>query len=591
MPIEQKSNYKILNLVGQGQFGRVYAAVDLSSGSLVALKELRTKHLSTSSFLRELTFLVTLDHFNIVTCRALEHRERQRYLVMDYCEGGTLRSLMNQRERLPLNQSIGLIVDILRGLKYAHQRGIIHRDIKPENILLKSCARGYTAHIADFGIAKLNDELDPEDVVGNIGSPAYMAPEQFYGEYSHNCDLYGVGIILYELILGDRPFEGMPKALLPAHLSQAVSIPAHLPLILRLVIAKALEKLPQRRFQTAAEMLDALELMQAALESEIRTARRPKLDRSTSLPNLEPVARATVSSPVSHLTLASNKIFWTSNERLVQQSLNSRKTNTLEEAIAEREICLDSPIQSLQPNSDGCTIATSSALYHLSYDRDLDELSTLLSFPSIMATAVAPDQKWLAVSSITENLTARLAIYSVADATLKYSPNSDLSWHSLIVLDRRHLLGVHQNSDRQTELHLLNRRGHWLANFTVNFQFDKVIYNSQYPNRLLVSEVGNINEVVSIALEKFQLTRIPVNVAPELIKPCQQGYLVSDRYGRIQLLGHLGDCLARFQAPIPSDSEVTAIAVDESLLLLASTSESGSELHTFAWDYSMRTDS
>lgn len=176
--VREKSNYKILDLVGKGQFGRVYAAIELQSGSLVALKELNTKQLSTSSFLRELTFLVTLDHFNIVTCKALEHKQNKRYLVMDYCEGGTLRNLLDDDGGVDLVQSLQLIIDVLHGLEYAHARGIVHRDIKPENILLKSSPSGYTAHIADFGIAKLNQEKKEEGMLGNTGSPAYMAPEQ-----------------------------------------------------------------------------------------------------------------------------------------------------------------------------------------------------------------------------------------------------------------------------------------------------------------------------------------------------------------------------------------------------------------------------
>ena len=156
--MRHKSNYKILNLVGRGQFGKVFVAIERSSGTLVALKELNSKQLSTSSFLRELNFLFTLNHFNIVNCRALEHYQNKRYIVMDYCEGGTLRDLLQYSPRLTLDQSLKLIIDILSGLKFAHSKGIIHRDIKPENILLKICDRGWTAHISDFGIAKLNQD-------------------------------------------------------------------------------------------------------------------------------------------------------------------------------------------------------------------------------------------------------------------------------------------------------------------------------------------------------------------------------------------------------------------------------------------------
>ncbi|MEO1670335.1 MAG: serine/threonine-protein kinase [Cyanobacteria bacterium J06631_2] len=269
----RKSNYKILELAGTGQFGQVFVAIATKQDTLVALKELNIKQLSTSSFLRELTFLVTLDHFNIVTCQALEYFDNSRYIVMEYCEEGTLRSLLDNSDSISWLHSLRLVIDILYGLEYSHSKGIIHRDIKPANILLKrnnndNSDLQYTAHIADFGIAKLAQQLEYEGILGNTGSPAYMAPEQFYGEYSYNCDLYGVGIILYELIVGQRPFAGMPKQLLAAHLSQPVPISSDIPLLLRSAIAKSLEKLPQHRFQTATEMRESLQLILEVLESD-----------------------------------------------------------------------------------------------------------------------------------------------------------------------------------------------------------------------------------------------------------------------------------------------------------------------------------
>ncbi|MEM6614429.1 MAG: serine/threonine-protein kinase [Cyanobacteria bacterium P01_C01_bin.72] len=272
----KQSNYKILDLVGTGQFGRVFTAIAEEEGTLVALKELNIEQFSTSLFLRELTFLVTLDHFNIVTCQALEYLHNSRYIVMEYCAEGTLRRLLDNSDPIPWSQSLRLVIDILVGLEYAHSQGIIHRDIKPENILLKisdndSGDRQYTAHIADFGIAKFSQQLENDAVLGNTGSPAYMAPEQFYGEYSYNCDLYGVGIILYELIVGQRPFVGMPKQLLAAHLSQPVPISRDFPLLLRSAIAKSLEKLPQNRFQTATEMRESLQLILEILESDSKS--------------------------------------------------------------------------------------------------------------------------------------------------------------------------------------------------------------------------------------------------------------------------------------------------------------------------------
>jgi serine/threonine-protein kinase len=250
-------NYEIIKLIGQGQFGRVFAARHLKTGSLVALKELAIETLSTASFLREFSSLVTLSHPNIVNCQALEYSKKFRYLVMDYYEEGTLRDYLERVKKISLEQSLKIVRDILSGLDYAHSRQIIHCDLKPENILLESDRDNITASIADFGIAKLipaNKELFAADV----GSPAYMAPERFYGNYSYASDLYAVGIMLYELVVGERPFSGLPGKLMFAHINQQVIIPDFLPEALKVIIRQALQKLPLRRFASARDMLVAI---------------------------------------------------------------------------------------------------------------------------------------------------------------------------------------------------------------------------------------------------------------------------------------------------------------------------------------------
>ena len=258
----RRSKYRLLGLVGQGQFGQVFCALHRPTGQLVALKNLEQDRFPTHKFLRELRFLLSLQHPNIVTCRALEHTATGRYLVMDYCEGGTLRGLMVEESRLSLPYAAKLIEDMLAGLDHAHSRGIVHCDIKPENILVQLDPAGWMARISDFGIARLRQDSQIWD--GATGSPAYMAPERFYGQYSAASDLYSVGILLFELITGYRPFSGTPAELMSAHLNQPLQLPENLPLIWQPVIAKALQKLPGRRFRSAAEMLEAVRLARVA---------------------------------------------------------------------------------------------------------------------------------------------------------------------------------------------------------------------------------------------------------------------------------------------------------------------------------------
>jgi serine/threonine-protein kinase len=254
-----RSNYRILELVGQGQFGRVFCAIHRQTGHLVALKELEHQRFPTHKFLRELRFLLSLQHPNIVTCQSLEYSQTGRYLVMDYCEGGTLRDLMQSESQLSLVQSLKLIADVLAGLEYAHSQGIVHCDIKPENILLSLDATGWIARISDFGVARLSQEIY-SDYLDSTGSPAYMAPERFYGQYYPTSDLYAVGVLLFEMAVGHRPFSGLPGELMLAHLNQPVKIPDTVPFLLQSTISTALQKLPARRFASAAEMLRSIRL-------------------------------------------------------------------------------------------------------------------------------------------------------------------------------------------------------------------------------------------------------------------------------------------------------------------------------------------
>ena len=256
--LPESTNYRIVKLVGQGQYGRVFCAVD-KSGKLVALKELDRNRFPTNKFLRELYFLSSLQHPNLINFLGLEHTKTGRYIVTDFCEGGTLRNLM-QSEALCLVHGLKLIADVLAGLDYAHKRGIVHCDLKPENILLSMNSNDWIARISDFGVAKITNESTDMQQGVCTGSPAYMAPERFYGNYSPASDLYAIGVIIFELAVGYRPFSGLPGELMSAHLNQPLEIPNTVSYLLRSVISTAMQKLPNHRFASAAKMLKSLEL-------------------------------------------------------------------------------------------------------------------------------------------------------------------------------------------------------------------------------------------------------------------------------------------------------------------------------------------
>ena len=126
-----------------------------------------------------------MQHPNIITFQGLEHSQTGRYIVTDFCEGGTLRSLMQSEEPFSLVHGLKLIVDVLAGLEHAHNRSVVHCDLKPENILLSMDSTGWIARISDFGLAKIIHEFSSDNAMGMCtGSPAYMAPERFYGKYN-----------------------------------------------------------------------------------------------------------------------------------------------------------------------------------------------------------------------------------------------------------------------------------------------------------------------------------------------------------------------------------------------------------------------
>lgn len=562
-----RSNYKILGLVGRGQFGKVFAAIDRHSGSLVALKELKPQQLSTSDFLRELNFLVTLDHFNIVSCKALEHRQHNRYLVMDYCEGGTLRTLLDSSPQLSWDLGLKLVVDILSGLEYAHDRSIIHRDIKPENILLKISDRAWTAHISDFGIAKLHQVGG--SAMGDTGSPAYMAPEQFYGQYSYSCDLYAVGIILYELVVGERPFSGMPQELLSAHLNQPVVIPKDVPFLLRSTIAKSLQKMPQRRFATAALMRESLQLVQTVL-----AAKSYNLDNLVSDSTITPVSEFELPYRVTHLAIASKYVYLGSRDCL---HLLSYGNCDLGKIVSRRSLLLDREICSLQPNLRGCFIVTSASIYYLPQDTTSDEfcfvaeMLPIASFPTNdLVCAIDPQGYWLGVSYLPrKSKTPAFEVFKLPNCQLKEKQINRKRWHTLIALNSRRGLGIYQKT-QNTEFHLFDRRGNWLANFTAQIKLDLTSYNPSFPQQILATETNNPGAAIAIALDNFRIERIEVDLAPVSIASCSKGYLLSDRQRKIALIDGDNHNVRYDRISLSPGFEVTAIATSDTQLLIAS---------------------
>ena len=224
----------------------------------MAIKEFPVSAALAQGFLRELSAVFGLDHPNVVRCLNLFYNHRSRhFLIFEYVSGGNLRDLLERRGQLPLAEALPLMRQLCLGLEHAHGRQIVHRDLKPENVLLAFQADGsVTPKIADLGLAQY---LGAVRGSGGDGSPAYMAPEQFYDQVAPTNDLYSLGVLFYEILTGRRPFEGPPSRLMLAHLHDLPDLCPIGHLGCRLLIGDLLAKQPGRRPSSAGAVLVRLE--------------------------------------------------------------------------------------------------------------------------------------------------------------------------------------------------------------------------------------------------------------------------------------------------------------------------------------------
>src|SRR5881397_1631284 len=280
--------FELHEIIGEGATGAVWRAYDSVIRRYVALKLLSRAGRSAEvrdRFLREARAAGALQHPNLITIYDLGESDEQLYIAMELVDGRDLSSLIALREPLGLERKLDVVIEVLQGLSYAHERGVIHRDIKPSNVRIASDG---SIKIMDFGIARLQS-ADSSGSGAIVGTPTYMAPEQITnGAITPATDVFSVGCMLYELLSYQRPFEaesvhGVLYQVLTTEPRPLRTVAPSIPAALERVVAKAMNKVPHERYESAGQMLASLQGIRSALSGADDEATQP-LGRWTPLP-------------------------------------------------------------------------------------------------------------------------------------------------------------------------------------------------------------------------------------------------------------------------------------------------------------------
>jgi serine/threonine-protein kinase len=302
--------YRLDTLLAEGGMGAVYRATHVMLGKTVAIKLIRSAIVASPEivrrFQREARAATALNHPNIVSVYDLgQTPDGTLYIAMEYIDGPSLKTLIQAGRAIPPMRTIAILRQVASALATAHRHNIIHRDLKPHNIMLATGVDGSEqAKLVDFGIAKTFDESTQLTSMGSaLGTPYYMSPEQIEGRtVDARSDLYALGIILYEMLVGEVPFaDQSTPAVLVRQLKERPARPSlknpAVPPALEAIALRCLEKDPEQRFQTADDFAAALNDAVTAMNDAAGMATMPMMRATPSAPVATDQADATLVSP------------------------------------------------------------------------------------------------------------------------------------------------------------------------------------------------------------------------------------------------------------------------------------------------------
>lgn len=268
------NRYEIINKIGDGGMAFVYQAKDRLLNRIVAVKVLRPEFVDDEEFLakfkREAEAVANITHPNIVNVYDVGCDGKVNYIVMEYVDGQNLKEIIKNEGTLDEYTALDITKQIAKALGAAHKKGVIHRDIKPHNILISN--EGRNVKVADFGIAKAATNSTMTNIGSIIGSVHYFSPEQAKGQsVKNNADLYSLGIVLYEMILGKVPFKGdSPISIALQHINEDIEFTpeekTNVPQSIRTLIKKLTEKSPEDRYQSSEEVIEDIEYIEQNID-------------------------------------------------------------------------------------------------------------------------------------------------------------------------------------------------------------------------------------------------------------------------------------------------------------------------------------